>query len=167
LESLRKLLGWDGERKRGKLEDLNALLLDGERARFRCDHGRPRASPNYRFVITLDTDTQLPAARDAARQIVGTLAHPLDRRVFPPGTHNRWLCVLAQHINQSAKCRKIVVCTAVFRVNPASIPYSRAVSDVYQDLRRKDRLSAKASTIPRHSVARYTVVFPIITSPLA
>ena len=33
-----------------------------------------------KYVITLDTDTQLP--RDAARQFVGTMAHPLNRPVY-------------------------------------------------------------------------------------
>ena len=32
---------------------------------------------NIRYVITLDSDTQLP--RDAARQFVGTMAHPLNQ----------------------------------------------------------------------------------------
>ncbi|MEF8708838.1 MAG: hypothetical protein V5B38_08170 [Candidatus Accumulibacter propinquus] len=31
---------------------------------------------DVRYVITLDTDTQLP--RDAARQFVGTMAHPAE-----------------------------------------------------------------------------------------
>ena len=33
-----------------------------------------------KYVITLDTDTQLP--RDAARQFVGVMAHPLNRARF-------------------------------------------------------------------------------------
>src|ERR1035441_4276838 len=36
--------------------------------------------PLIQYVITLDTDTQLP--REAARQLVGTMAHPLNRPVF-------------------------------------------------------------------------------------
>ncbi len=33
-----------------------------------------------RYVITLDTDTELP--HDAARELVGTMAHPLNRPRF-------------------------------------------------------------------------------------
>jgi hypothetical protein len=33
-----------------------------------------------RYVITLDTDTQLP--RDSARQMVGAMAHPLNRPIL-------------------------------------------------------------------------------------
>jgi len=39
--------------------------------------------PAVKYVITLDTDTQLP--RDAARQLVGTMAHPLNRPEFDAG----------------------------------------------------------------------------------
>jgi cyclic beta-1,2-glucan synthetase len=37
---------------------------------------------DVRYVITLDTDTQLP--RDAARQFVGAMAHPLNRPATMP-----------------------------------------------------------------------------------
>jgi cyclic beta-1,2-glucan synthetase len=38
--------------------------------------------PAIKYVITLDTDTQLP--RDSARRLVGTMAHPLNRPRFDP-----------------------------------------------------------------------------------
>ena len=71
---------WMGyERKRGKLADLNALLKDGEQAgdRFSLVVGDRGVLSNVKYVITLDTDTQLP--RDAAWQFVGAMAHPLNR----------------------------------------------------------------------------------------
>ena len=57
------------ERKRGKLADLNALLRGGGEGRFSLIVGDTAALSNVKYVITLDTDTQLP--RDAARQFVG------------------------------------------------------------------------------------------------
>ena len=58
------------ERKRGKLADLNALLRGGARRPLLADRRRHRRrSRDVQYVITLDTDTQLP--RDAARQLVG------------------------------------------------------------------------------------------------
>jgi cyclic beta-1,2-glucan synthetase len=55
---------WIGrERKRGKLEDLNAFLRGGARERFSARRGRYRQAGRVRYVITLDADTQLP--RDA------------------------------------------------------------------------------------------------------
>ena len=73
---------WMGyERKRGKLADLNALLRGETRGgagdRFSLVVGDTAVLSNVKYVITLDTDTQLP--RDAARQFVGAMAHPLNR----------------------------------------------------------------------------------------
>ena len=70
---------WMGyERKRGKLADLNALApwrLD--RIAFHASIGETDGLSTVKYVITLDTDTQLP--RDAARQFVAAMAHPLNR----------------------------------------------------------------------------------------
>jgi len=69
---------WMGyERKRGKLEELNSLLRGGSKDRFSQVAGKTEILPFVKYVITLDTDTQLP--RDSARQLVGTMAHPLNR----------------------------------------------------------------------------------------
>ena len=56
---------WMGyERKRGKLADLNSLLRGGSRDRFSLIVGDIAVLSNVKYVITLDTDTQLP--RDSA-----------------------------------------------------------------------------------------------------
>jgi len=69
---------WMGyERKRGKLAELNLLLRDPARAGFSLVVGPAEVLSSVKYVITLDTDTQLP--RDAARQFVGAMAHPLNR----------------------------------------------------------------------------------------
>ncbi len=60
---------WMGrERKRGKLADLNSLLR-GDRTPFSVIAGDIARLRTVRYVITLDTDTQLP--RDSARAMVG------------------------------------------------------------------------------------------------
>ncbi|MEP7083726.1 MAG: cyclic beta 1-2 glucan synthetase, partial [Betaproteobacteria bacterium] len=71
-------MGW--ERKRGKLEELNALLRGSGSERFSHIAGNIDVLTNVRYVITLDTDTQLP--RDTARQLVGAMAHPLNRALY-------------------------------------------------------------------------------------
>ncbi len=82
---------WMGyERKRGKLAEFNALLRESRRTRCRRANGTrmclylvdgdTNVLPEVRYVITLDTDTQLP--RDSAREMVGAMAHPLNRPVF-------------------------------------------------------------------------------------
>ena len=48
----------------------------------------PRCCEKVRYVITLDTDTQLP--RDAARKLVGAAIHPLNRPSLDPATEIRY-----------------------------------------------------------------------------
>ena len=50
---------------------------DRGRMRFSLVVGDTAVLSGVKYVITLDTDTQLP--RDAARQFVGAMAHPLNR----------------------------------------------------------------------------------------
>jgi hypothetical protein len=59
---------WMGyERKRGKLSELNRCLRGGSPEGFSRIAGDLSLLPHIQYVITLDTDTELP--RDAARQL--------------------------------------------------------------------------------------------------
>src|SRR5262249_17193274 len=73
-------MGW--ERKRGKLAEFNSLLRDGQEAasKFSLTVAATRGRPQIKFVTPLDPATHPP--RDAARQLVGTIAHPLNRARF-------------------------------------------------------------------------------------
>jgi cyclic beta-1,2-glucan synthetase len=73
-------MGW--ERKRGKLEEFNRLLRGATDTSFGAIVGDVAMLRDVRYVITLDADTALP--RDAARKLVGTIAHPLNQAVFDP-----------------------------------------------------------------------------------
>src|SRR5205085_2587205 len=66
-------LGW--ERKRGKLEEFNRLLRGARDTTFTVATAAPALLSKIRYVITLDSDTQLP--RDAARRLVAVALHPL------------------------------------------------------------------------------------------
>ena len=72
-------IGW--ERKRGKLHELNRLLRGAKDTTFLplAPQG-PAVPTDVRYVITLDEDTRLP--REAARGLVGAMAHPLNQPVF-------------------------------------------------------------------------------------
>ena len=71
-------MGW--ERKRGKLHEFNRLLRGAQDTTFTVQIGDLELLRSVRYVITLDSDTDLPL--DAARKLVGTLAHPLNRARF-------------------------------------------------------------------------------------
>ena len=126
---------WMGyERKRGKLADLNRFLLSGSSDRFALVVGGTGVLSNVKYVITLDTDTQL--ARDSARQFIATMAHPLNRPCFDKdlkrvtagyGILQPRVDVSLTWTNRSRYAR--------MGANELGIDqYTRAVSDVYQDL---------------------------------
>ena len=126
---------WMGyERKRGKLAELNSLLRGGSRDRFSLIVGDTAVLSNVKYVITLDTDTQLP--RDSAWQFVGAMAHPLNRARYDEdkqrigegyGILQPRVAVSLPGTNRSRYAR---LCGS----EPGIDPYTRVVSDVYQDL---------------------------------
>ncbi len=142
---------WMGyERKRGKLADLNALLRGGSphpgplpqgegvlhqsaQDRFSRVVGDTVLLSNVKYVITLDTDTQLP--RDAARELVGAMAHPLNRARYDEdrqlvregyGILQPRVAVSLPGANRSRYAR-------LYGSDAGIDPYTHAVSDVYQD----------------------------------
>ncbi len=125
---------WMGyERKRGKLADLNALLRDNDAGGFARVVGGRDALAGVKYVITLDTDTQLP--RDAARQFVGTMAHPLNRPRYDP-TLKRVVAgygILQPRVSVSLPGTSQSRYARLHGGEPGIDPYTRAVSDVYQD----------------------------------
>ena len=126
---------WMGyERKRGKLAALNSLLRGGPENQFSLIVGTTDALSNVKYVITLDTDTQLP--RDAAREFVGAMAHPLNRALFDQ-TRRRIVegygilqPRVAVSLPGTGRSRYAKLCGS----EPGIDPYTRVVSDVYQDL---------------------------------
>jgi len=126
---------WMGyERKRGKLAELNSLLRGGGQDSFSLIVGTTDVLSSVKYVITLDTDTQL--ARDSARQFVGAMAHPLNRARYDEdkqrvcegyGILQPRMAVSLPGTNRSRYAR---LCGSESGIDP----YTRAVSDVYQDL---------------------------------
>jgi cellobiose phosphorylase len=126
---------WMGaERKRGKLEALNRLLLQGDTTPFMLVVGPVQVLRQVRYVITLDTDTQLP--RDSARLLVSTMAHPLNRAVLDAkaqrvtqgyGILQPRMAATLPSTNRSGYAR-------LFGGDQGVDPYTGAASDVYQDL---------------------------------
>ena len=126
---------WMGaERKRGKLAELNALLRGGAGDGFATIVGDTAALAGVKYVITLDTDTELP--RDAARQFVGTMAHPLNQPVYDEraGRVVAGYGILQPRIGISLPGASRSRYARLYGGEPGIDPYTRAVSDVYQDV---------------------------------
>ncbi len=126
---------WMGyERKRGKLAELNALLRGGSGERFSVLVGDIAVLSNVKYVITLDTDTQLP--RDSARQFVGAMAHPLNRPRYDEDKERigKGYGILQPRVAVSLPGMNRSRYAQLFGSEPGIDPYTRVVSDVYQDV---------------------------------
>jgi len=126
--------GWMGwERKRGKLLDLNQLLR-GQYDSFPVKIGNLSILPSVRYVITLDSDTELP--RGSAHRMVGALAHPLNQAIIDPVSNIvvAGYGILQPRVGISVQCTARSRLAALFAGETGLDPYTRAISDVYQDL---------------------------------
>lgn len=122
------------ERKRGKLEQFNRLVLDGETHAFSVIDGDLKSLSGVRYAITLDADTQLPP-KTAAR-LIGMMAHPLNQALADPNTGQviSGYAILQPRIEILPKLGKDTHFSHLYGGDTAVDIYSRAVSDVYQDL---------------------------------
>ncbi|MGV8991335.1 MAG: GH36-type glycosyl hydrolase domain-containing protein [Thiobacillus sp.] len=126
---------WMGyERKRGKLEQFNALLRGSAQTAFSEIVGDASILGSIQYVITLDTDTQLP--RDSARTLIGNLAHPLNRPVYDAdkGRIVEGYAILQPRASISLTSAGQSRFTKLFAGESGIDPYTREVSDVYQDI---------------------------------
>ncbi len=126
---------WMGyERKRGKLEELNSLLRGGSKNRFSVIVGKTDVLSVVKYVITLDTDTQLP--RDSARQLVGAISHPLNRARY--NAKKQRVCegytILQPRVAVSLPGTNRSRFARLYGSQPGIDPYTRTISDVYQDV---------------------------------
>jgi hypothetical protein len=124
-------MGW--ERKRGKLLQFNRLLM-GQEDSFSRKTGNLSILPDIRYVITLDLDTQLPPG--SAHRLVGALAHPLNSAVVDSVSNTvvEGYAILQPRVDISVRSAHRSRLAALFSGDTGLDIYTRAVSDVYQDL---------------------------------
>lgn len=122
------------ERKRGKLEEFNRMVLSGDGTAFTTCVGDGAALSGVRYVITVDADTFLPDGSVA--KLVGTIAHPLNRPQWDAGTGRleRGHAVVQPRVEISPSSGERTLFARLFTGDTAIDIYGRAVSDVYQDL---------------------------------
>lgn len=141
-ESEQAWIGW--ERKRGKLECLNEFLVDKH-----CDHGillkvgNVDSLQNIRFVITLDADTQLP--KDRGCQLIETISHPLNAPQLSVDGKSlrRGYTLIQPRVEPYFSGENETLFSKLFS-DPSGIdPYTRVISDVYQDLAREGTYHGK------------------------
>ena len=125
---------WIGrERKRGKLEELNAFLVNPAAPQTTIlDTGRLPLPIAY--VITVDADTQLPP--DTARRMIETIAHPLNKVEIDPETRvrRRGYTIIQPRVSIALPGATATRFTRIFADATGTDPYSQTVSDAQQDL---------------------------------
>jgi len=127
-----RFMGW--ERKRGKVHELNRMILGQDDTTFMMNVVDLDVLRYVRYVITLDGDSQL--TRGAARKMIGAMAHPLNRPVFDEktGLVTRGYGVIQPRVGISLGSANTSHFSRIFSGNVGLDPYTSTVSDVYQDL---------------------------------
>ena len=126
---------WMGyERKRGKLGELNALLRNKGDGYFSEIVGNTSCFSSIKYIITLDTDTQMP--RDTAWKMIGTMAHPLNHPVYSEKKKRiiSGYTILQPRVSNSLPTADSSLYARLHGNDPGTDPYTKAISDVYQDL---------------------------------
>jgi len=125
-------MGW--ERKRGKIHEFNRLLRGDHQTSFSLVTAPVSILPTFKYIITLDADTQLP--RDSARKLIGTILHPLNKAYLDKnlGFVTEGYSILQPRIGVSLESSSKSYFAKIFSGYTGIDPYTTAVSDVYQDL---------------------------------
>ncbi len=141
-ESEQRWIGW--ERKRGKLELLVAALAEASLGAF-LDLGRASiVATDTRYVVTLDSDTQLPPGR--LRELVGVAAHPQNQpQLDALGTSviSGYGILQPRVVTPLPAPKTFTWYHWLFAGQCGIDPYSAASSEVYQDLFQEGTFTGK------------------------
>lgn len=124
-------MGW--ERKRGKLVEFAELLKGSKTTSFTYLDGDLALLNQIRYIITLDSDTQLP--HESAHRMIGTLHLPYNRPILNDAKTRviEGYGVLQPRIGMSHESVMQSRFANLWSQDPGIDPYSFAVSDPYQD----------------------------------
>ena len=125
---------WIGrERKRGKLECLNRYLIEENNPEMILKVGDKKFLQGIIYIITLDADTELP--KDTARQLVETIAHPLNTpRLSKNNKIERGYTIIQPRVTPDISHSRDTLFSRIFSDAQTINPYNQTVSDIYQDL---------------------------------
>ncbi|MDF2714703.1 MAG: glycosyl transferase family 36, partial [Paenibacillus sp.] len=130
-ESEKTWMGW--ERKRGKLVEFVELLRGRTDTSYSCQVGDCGSLSRFRYVLTLDADTELPIG--AAQRMIGTMHLPFNRaRLNAAGTRvAEGYGVLQPRVGISYESVATSRLARLWSGKPGIDPYSFAISDPYQN----------------------------------
>ncbi len=141
-ETEQRWIGW--ERKRGKIERLIAALAQGESGAFMNLGEVSRLDWEAVYVVTLDSDTQLPPGR--LRELVSVAAHPHNQpRLDADGRRvvAGYGILQPRIVTPLPGPLEFTRFHWLFAGQGGVDPYSAASSEVYQDLFREGTFTGK------------------------
>lgn len=122
------------ERKRGKLEEFNALLSGDKETSFSTIISDESILHTFKYVITLDADSVL--LKDNAAKLVGIIEHPLNQPIIDPIKKRvtDGYAIIQPSITSHVLNNKGNVFYSVFAGKQGLDRYSTVISDVYHDV---------------------------------
>ena len=136
-ETEQRWIGW--ERKRGKLEQLVEILaLDKNKVlnKVFIDLGKlSLITDDIKYIVTLDSDTQLPPGR--LRDLVGIAAHPHNQPVIDRDKHtiiSGYGILQPRVATPLPSSKQLTLYHWLFAGQCGIDPYSAASSEIYQDM---------------------------------
>ena len=122
------------ERKRGKLSQLNEYIRGADKNYFKNPVGDLASLKSVRYILTLDVDSTLP--RETACTLIETMSHPMNhpRIDSQSGLVKTGYAILQPRVTIHLKDSKASHFSRIFSDGYGIDPYTKSVSDVYQDL---------------------------------
>lgn len=123
-------LGW--ERKRGLLCEFNEFLVD-KNNKFKVNSMLDKEIPNIKYVITLDSDTNL--SLETGLELVGAMSHILNEPVLD---ENKNIVIdgyglMQPRIGTNLEASRKSIFTKIYAGPGGTDSYTNAISDIYQD----------------------------------
>ena len=132
-ETEQRWIGW--ERKRGKLELLVAAMAEASFDAFLNFGEASRVAANTPYIVTLDSDTQLPPGR--LRDLVGVAAHPQNQPTLDTSARSvisGYGILQPRVVTPLPSPKNFTLFHWLFAGQCGIDPYSAASSEVYQDV---------------------------------
>ena len=131
-ESESIFMGW--ERKRGKVVEFNNFLINGNVGTFIIDEESKNNLKDFKYVITLDADTILPA--NSVKKLIGAISHPLNSPILNKETNTvvNGYTIIQPQLQNSLSSINVSPFSQLISSDSGIDPYSSLTSEVYQDV---------------------------------
>ena len=126
-----KFIGW--ERKRGILVEFNRYIKNLESNKFWANtiEDQKQDMPNFKYVITLDSDTNL--SLNSAGRLVGSMSHILNLPVIEYGKVVNGYGIMQPRIGLDLDVKRKTKFAKIYSIPGGIDFYTNAISDIYQD----------------------------------